>query len=301
MTAPKLSWGLVGFLAFWPCYSYSDPYTYGSTNNAAANGLSWDMSGAALGITSVPGIDVSGVLYRYTTVKDPDDPMLVHVQNEYADGGGYIFRETDNWSGLPGNTINKFVPVELTPLTSWGRGSIAVDGDGEVTNASVIYTFRVDECFDPQSSPSCDGYLDPNRFSLDQASYELYNALDDEAVRNALMATDPDLYEEEEEDESVESEEEKALKDDFEKGLAAANNALTMANAVSQAAVISAMNATANMQTYYTVTIQGGVYVERQRLVDSKLPENPRGLRNGLAQQLKHEEMVQMQYRNFKF
>jgi len=301
MTVPKPLWVLAGSLAFWPCYSHSDPFTYGSTNNAAANGLSWEMTGAVLGISGVPGIDVSGVLYRYTAVKDPDDPMLVHVQNESADGNGYVFRETDNWSGLPGNTINKFVPVELTPLTNWGQGSIQVDGEGEVTNASVIYTFRVDECFDPQSSPSCDGYIDPNMFTLDQASYDYYNALDDDAVRNALAATDPELYEEEEEDESVEDAEEEAIKDDFEKGLSAAQNALTMANAVSQAAVISAMNSTANIQSYYSVTIQGGVYIERQQLVDSELPENPKGLRNGLAQQLKHEEMIQMQYKNFKF
>ena len=291
----------MAFLAFWPCYSLSEPYTYGSTNNAAAFGLSWGMSDATLGVPVVPGLDVSGVLYRYTAVKDPDDPMLVHVQNESADGDGYIFRETDDWSGLPGNTINKYVPVELTPISRWGDGSIEVEGDGEVANPSVIYTYRLDECFNAETTPGCPGYVDPARYTLDPVDVDIYDAMDDEAVRNAMTATDPDLYEEEEEDESIDADEEKATKDDFEKGLAASNNALTLANNVSQEAVISAMNISVNMSTYYSVSIQGGSYPQQNQLVDSTLPENGRGLRNGLAQQLLHEEMVDMQYRKLQF
>jgi hypothetical protein len=44
--------------------------------------------------------------------------------------------------------------------------------------------------------------------------------------------------------------------------------------------------------------MNGGVYEETTTLKDSQLPENPRGLRNGLAQQLLHEQMVGEQYNN---
>ena len=46
------------------------------------------------------GLTVGNVIYKYTAVKNEQDDMLVHVQNEDALGDGYIFRETDDWSGL---------------------------------------------------------------------------------------------------------------------------------------------------------------------------------------------------------
>ncbi|NDH21851.1 MAG: hypothetical protein EBY46_11265, partial [Rhodobacteraceae bacterium] len=47
---------------------------------------------------------------------------------------------------------------------------------------------------------------------------------------------------------------------------------------------------------YLNKTIQGGQYTESVTLVDGKLEENKQGLRNGLAQQLLHEQMIEMQY-----
>jgi len=49
--------------------------------------------------------------------------------------------------------------------------------------------------------------------------------------------------------------------------------------------------------TYLAATIPGGQYKETIVLVDTKLPENKAGLRNGLAQQLLHEKMVSQQYK----
>ena len=102
-------------------------------------------------------------------------------------------------------------------------------------------------------------------------------------------------------DETIESDKEKANRDDFEKGLAASQNALTLANGVSQDRILSAMNTSVNMYSYYATSINGGVYKETTDLKDSDLPDNPRGLRNGLAQQLLHEEMVDEQYKKLKF
>ena len=67
------------------------------------------------------GLTVGSVIYRYTAVKNIEDDMLVHVQNEDALGDGYIFRETDDWSGLEGNNIYKVVPVGAIPLGKMGR------------------------------------------------------------------------------------------------------------------------------------------------------------------------------------
>ena len=58
-------------------------------------------------LPSGSGLDINGLIYRYKTVKNTEDDMKVHIGNKNADGAGYIFRETDDWSGVPSNTILK--------------------------------------------------------------------------------------------------------------------------------------------------------------------------------------------------
>lgn len=282
-------------MAFWPCYSYSDPFTYGTTGNAVVNGFTWSMGGL---VPSAAGLSINGVIYRYTAVKNPEDRMLVHLQNEAADGNGYIFRETDDWSGLPGNTINKLVSVNNIPISLWGDGSIEVEGQGQVVGATLAYSYQIDECFNPQANPICPGYVDPTLFLSEQNIIDAYDPMEDDAVLRTLEATAASLYEEEEVDETIESEKAKAIKDNFERGMAATQNALTLANGVSQDRILNTMNTSVNMYPYYATSISGGAYKDTARLVDSDLPENPRGLRNGLAQQLLHTEMVDAQYKN---
>jgi hypothetical protein len=254
------------------------------------------MTSVKLGVPVIPGMEVNGVLYRYTAVKEVEDPFKVTVSNEDT-RGGFIFSETDDWSGLPGTTINKFVPVELSPIELWGQGAITTEGQGEVQNASVIYTFRVDECFTPENNPDCPGFIDPSQFVVATPDVEIYDTLSDENVLNSLEPTDPDLYEDEDEEAVSEEDEDKDKEDDMEKALAASQNALTLANTISQDALVNAINATANISSYYAARIDGGAYKETQTLVDSHLPENRKALRNGLAQQLLHEKMVDSQYR----
>lgn len=250
------------------------------------------MSEQTLGIAPATGLDISGVLYQYTTIKDPSDPMVVHVQNEDTQGG-YIFRETDDWSGLPGNTINKYVPTELSPISRWGQGSIEVDGLGQVVDPRVIYTYRFDPCADPQYDPSCDGYVPPMPVMPD---IQVYSALDDSAVDDALEETNPDLYEDEDEDSTDEEATEEDNEESIEEALAVAQNAIALAQGISQEAMISAMSAGITLAIYYNKNLAGGSYPETRELEDAVLPDNPRGLRNGLAQQMLHEEMVQSQY-----
>jgi hypothetical protein len=241
----------------------------------------------------VIGLDVTGVYYRYTIGKDPAADALVHVQNENALGSGYIFRETDDWSGLAGNTITKAVPVGNIPLQYWGIGSIEVEGEGTISDASVIYAYRVDQCANPQSSPSCDGY-EPPTVPVTVEEQASYDALEDDAYRIATQKTEQEYKDEEaaKEDQS----DDKERKARLERGLAASKNALALVNGISQDAILGAMGYTSEMSAYYAATLDGGSYADAPMLVDGKLPENRRGLRNGLAQQVLHEQMIDLQY-----
>lgn len=280
----------------WAGYSYSDPgYTYGYTPNAITNGYSWSMDNV---LPSAPGLDINGVIYRYRTVKDPDDPMKVHVQNENANGNGYIFRETDDWSGVPGNSINKLVSIDNIPRSNWGDGSIEIEGIGTVEEPSVIYTYRVDPCFNPQLDPACDGYIpppQPNQIAVDVN--DLYNALDDDAVKNAMKEYDDgEIYDEEEKENNKEDNEKEKSKSRLEKAMSAVDNNQMMADAFAQAQMLQAMNNAIPMNSYYVGTIDGGTYNETVTLDGGQIRDNPAGRRNNMAQQKLHKDMVDMQY-----
>ncbi len=47
---------------------------------------------------------------------------------------------------------------------------------------------------------------------------------------------------------------------------------------------------------YYNTKINGGVYADVNSIADKQLPDNKKALRNNLAQQLLHEQMIDMQY-----
>lgn len=260
-------WALAAFLGFWASCSYSDPYTYGYTGNAAAYGHSWAMP------TAVPGMDINAVLYRYTTLKDRSAAMTVSIQNRDTQGTGYIFREVDDWTNLPGNTISKVISVNNIPISRWGDGEIQVTGQGSVVDATVIYSYRIDTCFTPQLDPSCPGYRAP----LPDVP-EVYSALDDEAVRNALETPEREIYQEEKTEPKQKETKERTI-------------------ASKKDPVLEAMIAGANIAPYYTLTIPGGVYKDSVVLRDTRLPDNRRGLLNGLAQQKLHEQLIDLQYR----
>lgn len=296
---------LLAWVVLLPSYSYSDSVTpyYGQTGNAAAGGYTWGMDGVLP--SGVPGLDIQGVIYNYTIQKEVDDSVNVHVQNENALGTGYIFRETDEWrpGSLGGTEINKVVPViPGIPREAWGQGSIEVDGPGSVSDANVIYQYRVDPCYDPQYDPNCPGYQVqvPDIPEIDLAS--LYDATSDENVdldRNVNLGdieVDEEDKKSEEELAEEEAEEEKDRKERLEKALAEADNSAMFAQALAAAQVLASINMATNVNTYYSKTIPGGTYSDTVVLQDKQLPENKTGLRNGFAQQLLHEKMVDMQY-----
>jgi hypothetical protein len=264
------------------------------------------MSESVLGVAPVPGMDITGVIYRYTAVKNSADPFTVSVQNERADGNGFVFRETDDWSGRPGATINKLVPVGYSPISDWGAGSVATSGVGSVEDPDVVYTYRIDQCYDPQSNPSCSGYVEPPTTPKPPAIPEItdvanvadellpeptvipYNPMNDPLVQQVLAPTDPDLYEDDDWKDKPEEE-----KESLEKALAAEEGAMQIAEG--QNAMLRAMNPV-TMTNYYAATIPGGVYPETVVLVDSKLPDNKRAFRS-MANDNLHTKMVEEQWK----
>jgi len=68
-----------------------------------------------------------------------------------------------------------------------------------------------------------------------------------------------------------------------------------------QAQIAALINFVPGFNAYGQVGIPGGdMYAEQPFYKDERVPENQRGLRNGLAQQLLHEKMVEHQYENLK-
>lgn len=239
------------------------------------------------------GLTVNSVIYRYTAVKDPATGMIVYVQNENAEGAGYIFRSADDWSGIPGNTINKVVPVANIPRQLWGDGSIEVEGEGFVQNASVVYGYQYDTCFDPQTSPDCPGYKDP--FMLGLLDPEIVDPLDDDLIQNELdrKATLRDEDQEERDRKNSKKDGEKKDKESLEQMLGIVNETLLAAEAQALAAELISLNYIP--QSYY-VAIPDTRYEETVVLKDAQIPKNPRSRRLGLAQQLLHEQLVNSQY-----
>lgn len=254
-------------------YSYSEPYIYGVTTNVA-NAYTWHMPDY---LPDDPVIDINAVIYSYTTVKQTEDDMLVHVQNKNALGTGYIFRETDDWSGLPGGTINKFVPVPNIDSSLYGEGSIEVEGTGQVIGQSVQYNYRIDTAF----TDNKDVYIP------DIPVIDVYNVLDDELV-SSIEADVAPLVEEKDDDKQKDEER-------TERALRAAKAAIGIGNTQSQQMMMAALSLNV-MTSYYNVAIDGGAYKEQVELVDTNLPDSKKGLRNGLAQQIMHSKMVDMQY-----
>ena len=276
-------------------YCYSDTIA-GTTNNAAANGLNWDMT------TVLPpqaGLQIGGVIYRYTIEKDPNGNLRVHIQNENAIEGGYIFRETDDWSQLPGNTINKVIPLENIPREYFGNGSIELEGEGVLTNPNVQYAYKFDPCYIILTNPDCPGY-----------AQALYDWLKEQGLLDGGLSPDDPYYDEwvqmmldretEVEEDEEKSHSRKEDEEDEEDPIEALNANVDIEGFVDgerQSAMISQLSTIPNFESYVTTNIPGGVYEDVLKLQDATLPDNGRAL-NNLARDELHREMIRSQYGN---
>lgn len=240
------------------------------------------------------GLKVNGVVYQYTTIKETEDNLLVHVQNENARGPGYIFRSTDDWSGLPGNTINRVVPVNSIDISYWGDGSIETEGVGSVTDAEVYYSYQYTPCEDPQSDSRCPGYIDytavitEESLQLESSEQYIQNELDRKANLKAQKEEEERVAREKVKKDAVED-----VRENLEELLGSINTDLL--NAQSKLIHDALMATNSLPQTYFAV-LKGGQYNDAVVLKDTKLPDAKKGAKVGLAQQVLHEEMVQSQW-----
>jgi len=263
-------------------------YLYGITGNMAGTGHTWGMS--AIGPSNNRGLRINGVYYQYTPVKHTDDDMRVHVRNKRI-GGGYIFSVTDDWSGLPGGIpITKGFTVDNLPIELWGDGSIDVEGTGSVVDANVVYSYKYNnDCQTPLSDPSCPGYMAAVLAMADDYDATGYNPLDDENITSTLE-------EQAEADEIEEEEKEEEDSDKLERILSGVDTSILASNIIAQDLLMFAMTSSVAIESYYDKKLAGGTYKETVILVGGELPDNKRGARVGLAQQLLHTEMVNAQY-----
>ena len=276
----------MALLAFSLCspYSYSEE-VYGTTNNAAAFGLNWVMTNI---LPSQAGLEVNGLVYQYTAVKDPETGMIVYVQNEYADGSGYIFRNADDWTGLPGNTIRRKFALPNLGAELWGPGSIEVEGEGSVENASVVYSYRYDTCFDPQSDPNCPGYEE----QVEVPEIAIYDPLQDPLVQED-MERKARIQEEEEAQERQRRREQWAVSNALEDLLADGNNP-SLIDPVAEAMALALTSRV--LPTSYYNGLEGREYFDTVVLEGGDIADNAKARRSNLAQQLLHQQMVDSQY-----
>ena len=285
---------MIRLLALWVLLqqpSYSSSYTFGYTGNAAADSLVWTMTSGTLGVSVQEGLDISGVIYKYKVTKEAGDEYSVTVQNEDVDGG-YIYQDTQDWTKGEGLRIQRVVPLPYTPVSKFGKGSIETSGTGTLEDASVVYMYRFDKCFDPQNDPDCPGYVEP---MPKIPEIEIYDALEDDAVIDATEETDSDLYEKKEE-EREEKDEDEENESRLEMALAASENALTIANTVSQTALLQTINNATNVNSYYEKKISGKMYPESISLQGGEIVDNKRALRS-LSQDNLHNKMIEEQYK----
>ena len=249
-----------------------------------------------------PGVYIDNVLYQYRIDKETDDLVTVYVYNENADGTGYIFRDREDWKpgSLAGTQVTKIVPLGRLHRDVFGDGGIDVQGDGSVYDTNVVYTYRVEPCYDPQFDPNCPGYelQIPDIYNgsdievydavaSGDANREQYNENDDEESSEEDELTEEELL-------RLEKEEEKDREMRLEQSLFEAGRAQLFAEALAMSQRKDSVQI--NMNSYYEKTIEGGVYNDTVTLNDRQLPDSKRGLRNGLAQQLLHQQMVDSQY-----
>ena len=248
------------------------------------------MNTPTLGVSTETGLDISGVIYNYTAVKEKEDDFTVTVGNKDLDGG-YIWKDKEDWSNKYGIKIRKFIPIPYTPIELFGKGSIATTGTGSVEDASVIYMYRWDLCRNAQNDKSCPNYIPPLPVI---PKFEIYDALEDEFVKDATEETDGVGIDKDEEVRETEEEDEE--KDRLEIALAASENALTIANTASQASLLKTINQATNINSYYVAQISGGVYRDTTLLPGGKIIDNNKMFRS-LGQDKLMDQMIGAQYK----
>ena len=277
---------IVALLAIYATNAHSE-YIYGISGNMAGTGHTWGMEIAP---SNIRGLQINGVFYQYTPIKNKEDAMVVHVRNRLVDSDEYVFSSTDDWTGMRGGIpITKGFNIDNMPGELWGDGSIDIEGTGSIVDANVIYTFKYEVCLTPMADPACPGYAEAILAMMGATKIPPYDPLGDKNIQDVLN-NKADL--DEEDDEEQEDEDSEKL----EKILSSVDDSVLSANTIAQNLLMFALTQTVSLNTYYDKKLEGGTYKETVVLNGGNLPDNKEGARAGLAQQLLHTKMVSMQY-----
>jgi hypothetical protein len=276
-------------------YCYSETLI-GRTPNAAINGNNWSMPSV---LPSTEGLSIDGILYRYTIEKDPNTDAYVMIRNKDTETSGYIYQRSDNWSNLPGSTKVGYDPILSTPSNRFGDGEILVDGDGTISDVTVMYNYTYNTCYNPLSDPSCPGYLDAlYKYLLDN---NLLNGSDSnnpyynewvQAQLNSKVEIEQVAFitTEEEPEEEIK---EKSMED----LLSISGAAEKLADSAQQEKMLAELSSLQKLNSYKAVTIDGGTYTDSVTIVGGTINDNGKALRN-LASDALHKDMVRSQYNN---
>jgi hypothetical protein len=248
------------------------------------------MNTGTLGVSAEEGLDISGVIYNYTTVKNVVDDFTVTIESDKV-GGGYVFQEEHDWDGQYGGTIQNVIPLPYTPIEQFGDGRIRGTGTGSIEDVTILYMYRWDLCRNAQNDESCPNYIPP---LPDLPVIEIYDALDDEYVAEATEETDRELIDDDEK--NNDSNEEDEEKDRLEIALASSSNALTIASGISQSVLLQAINKATNIKSYYDATIPSTIYTDTITLQDKDIVDNRLVFRS-LSQDKLMDEMIEEQYK----
>ena len=248
------------------------------------------MNTGTLGISAEEGLDISGVLYNYTVVKNVVDDFTVTIESDNVDGG-YVFQEEHDWDGQYSGTVQNVIPLPYTPIEQFGDGKIRGTGTGSIEDVTILYMYRWDLCRNAQNDESCPNYIPPLPVI---PKIEIYDALDDEFVKDTTEAVDDNLLDKKEEKRETEEEDEE--RERLEIAMAATENALTIANTASQASLLKQINKATNINSYYVAQIQGGMYRESIALQGGKIVDNKKALRS-LGQDKLMNKMIGDQYK----
>jgi hypothetical protein len=124
--------------------------------------------------------------------------------------------------------------------------------------------------------------------------FEIYDALEDEFVKDATEKSDDKVLDKEEEKRETEEEDEE--KERLEIALAATENALTIANTASQASLLQRINNATNVSSYYVLQLPSTTYNDTIFLRDREIVDNKIVFKS-LSQDNLMNEMIGEQYK----
>tara|TARA_R100001443_G_scaffold69898_4_gene78400 strand:+ start:1325 stop:2092 length:768 start_codon:yes stop_codon:yes gene_type:complete len=245
------------------------------------------------------GLTVEGVFHRYTLTKDPTKDATVSITNKKVGSDEYIYNYVDDWNKIPGGTKVAYDAVPSLLGNLFGDGEIKVNGDGSLSDVTILYHFKYDPCDNPLTNPECPGFDDAMlKYLLDNnlidSEPDVNDPFYDEWVQFQLDQKAEQEEEQELSEEELEEEPEEEIS--IEDMLSVATAAEQISNPEQQIAMMEQLSAAGMLDAYSKITIDGGVYEETIVLDGGEIKDNYRAFRN-LSQDKLHDKIVRSQFK----